>query len=53
MFRELDNSAVDNTTTLVWKHKGFIYLLAWEPSVAWVTHSYSRSLPALGLKLGF
>ena len=23
-FRELDNSEVDNTTTLVWKHKGIV-----------------------------
>ena len=30
----------------------FIYsILAWEPSVAQITHSYSRRLPALGCKL--
>ena len=28
-------------------------ILAWEPSVAQVTHSYSNRLPALGLKLRF
>ena len=28
----------------------FVYVLAWEPSAAQVTHSYSRRLPALGRK---
>ena len=30
-----------------------LYILAWEPSVAKGTHSYSRRLPALGRKLRF
>ena len=28
-----------------------LFLLAWEPSVAQVTHSYSHRLPAVGLEL--
>ena len=31
----------------------YIYKLSWQPSVAQVTHIYSRRLPALGRKLRF
>ena len=40
------------TEEILWDYI-FINVLAWEPSVAQVTYSYSRRLPALGFKLQF
>ena len=37
----------------VWLAISYIYILAWEPSVAQGTHSFSRRVPAYGRKLRF